>query len=166
MNGNEVFRPRANLFWGYSALVLDALFLVQAFAFPAKTENLLFDIFIALLVAAAAILMWIRPKLLLGESQLVVVNPVKRVVIDYKDITELETKWALLIKHQGKSTRVWVAPSNGKQRWVTDSTNRWRFGKLPQTSGTIGEAVPISSSNLSDSGAAATLIRQRMQSKH
>ncbi|MEI6591388.1 MAG: hypothetical protein WCO24_05220, partial [Actinomycetes bacterium] len=95
MNGNEVFRPRANLFWGYSALVLDALFLVQAFAFPAKTENLLFDIFIALLVAAAAILMWIRPKLLLGESQLVVVNPVKRVVIDYKDITELETKWAL-----------------------------------------------------------------------
>ena len=166
MNGSEIFRPRANLFWGYSALALDALYLTQAIAFPTKNENLFFDFLVASLVASAAILMWIRPKLLLGESQLVVVNPLKKVVIAYQDITELETKWALQIRHADQSTTVWVAPSNGKQRWITDSTNRWRLNKLPKTNTSAGDFAPISSSHLSDSGAAATLIRQRMQSRH
>ncbi len=166
MSTVQVFRPKANLVWGYSALALDALFVTQFLAYPSGGENIALDALLATLVATASVLIWLRPKLELRESGLTVVNPLRTVIIEYGDITDIETKWALLIKHQGKNTRVWVAPSNGKQRWITDSTNRWRFSKIPNSKTQGGESVPISSSNLSDSGAAATLIRQRMHERH
>lgn len=166
MSSEVIFRPKSNLFWGIGALALDLLFLAQAFFYPAAGENLIADLLVAVLVATASYLIWIRPKLVLQEKSLLVVNPLRRAEIDYQDITELETKWALLIRHGGGRTRVWVASTNGKQRWISDSTNRWRFAKLSKPETFTGDIASISDSSLSDSGAAATLIRQRIRELH
>jgi hypothetical protein len=166
MQNATVFRPKGNLIWGGIALFFDALFLTQAFFYPAPKSNIGIDAAAAVAVGTTAALLWIRPKLILREHDLVVVNPLRSTVIDYNDITELETKWALLIHHSTGKTRVWVAPANGKQRWVRDSTQRWSIDRLPTNHGNETEVTSISQSLNSDSGVAAHLIKERLSSRH
>ena len=166
MDNKTVFRPRANLIWGACAIVLDVLFLVQVVFYPTKDDQLWLGVLLCLVFGLAAYALWLRPKLVLGDDSLIIVNPISTTAIAYRDIVELETKWALLIRHGQQATRVWVAPTNGKQRWVTDTTGRWTFNKLPRTDVAVGAGAPASASMGSDSGIAAELIKQRLQRLH
>lgn len=172
MENKTVFRPRANLIWGASAIALDALFLVQVVFYPTKNDQtvgaLAGGIVVAVVLALASYAIWLRPKLVLGDDSLTVVNPVGGATIAYRDITELETKWALLIRHSGGATRVWVAPTNGRVRWGTDNALRWNFTKLSaaRSDRAVGADTAASDSLNSDSGIAAELIRQRLKRAH
>jgi hypothetical protein len=97
---------------------------------------------------------------------MIVVNPIKRTEINYADITSLDTKWALLVHHSDTKTRVWVAPANGRQRWVSDSVQRWSVGKYLQKEKTDSEFTSISQSTSSDSGLAYQLISERIKRLH
>jgi len=79
---------------------------------------------------------------------------------------ELETKWTLLIHHTNGATRVWVAPANGKQRWIAESARRWKFNRVETSQVDNGSFTTISESLESDSGVAAALIRERLQDLH
>ncbi|MEY4367882.1 MAG: hypothetical protein RLZ28_1297 [Actinomycetota bacterium] len=160
------YRPKGNLVWAATALILDALFLTQAVFYPLRGDNLIINLVVAAAIALAAYALWVRPKLVLREADLVVVNPLKAEVIAYSAIEELETKWALLILHDGKATRVWVAPTNGKYRWIADSNQRLFFNRMPRSDRAVGEITPISESHSSDSGVAASLIRERIEGRH
>ncbi len=157
------YRPKGNFVWGSVALLLDCLFLAQAIFYPVKDENLGIDLLVAAMVATAAVLIWLRPRLILHQEHLIVVNPVSSRKILYKNITELETKWALLIHHESQRTRVWVAPANGKYRWIAESNARLLFTKVPRTEGKVVGVTSMSQSNNSDSGLAAQLIRERIE---
>jgi hypothetical protein len=117
--------PKGNFAWAILAIGLDILFMVQVVLYPADNTSNWIEYGIGAFIAVGALLMWVRPKLVLREDHLVVVNPISQVTIAYKDINDLETKWALRINHSGKRTRVWVAPANGKQRWVAESVSGW-----------------------------------------
>lgn len=166
MNSENVFRPKGNFAWAIVALILDALFLVQVLLYPIEEANRTVELAIAGVVAAGAYLLWVRPKLVLNHDHLIVVNPLSRTVIAYKDINELETKWALLINHGGKQTRVWVAPANGKQRWISESARVWKFNRIPSSEIVTDEFTTASESLGSDSGIAAALIRERLKGLH
>jgi hypothetical protein len=96
----------------------------------------------------------------------VVVNPISQVTIAYKDIDDLDTKWTLRINHGGKQTRVWVAPANGKQRWISESARIWLFTRIPSSERVTDEYTTVSDSLGSDSGIAAALIRERLRDLH
>jgi len=162
----EVFQPKGNLVWGFSTLALDALFFTQFLFYPVAGENPIGNLVVASVIAVAAICLWLRPKLVLREDHLVVVNPFNSVTIRYVDIDELETKWALLIVHGNKKTRVWVAPVNGKHRWVADNANRWFYTKMPRSEEKLNRVTSISSSPQSDSGIAAQIIQRRIDELH
>jgi hypothetical protein len=161
-----VYRPKGNLAFGFVALGFVTIFMTQAIFYPAPRSNLVFDIAAAALIGFTATVIWIRPKLILDDKHLVVVNPFKTATIAYSDITELETKWALLIHHGESKTRVWVAPASGKQRWARDSTLRWGFDRIPTSERNEQAVTNISQSLNSDSGVAAHLIRERLKSQH
>ena len=166
MNTALTYRPKGNLVWGSVALLLDALFLLQAVCYPAKGENLLIDLPVSLSIAVLAWLVWLRPKLVLHAENLVVVNPIGTRAIAYRDIEALDTKWTLKISHGSQQTRVWVAPANGKYRWIAESNSRVFFSKLPRTEGKLAEVTSMSQSRNSDSGVAASLIRDRIEDLH
>jgi hypothetical protein len=166
MANEIVFRPRANLVWGASAIVLDALYLVQVVFYPTKDDRIALAVVLGLALALGAYAIWLRPKLVLGDDGLIVVNPLSTKAISYGDITDLETKWALLIRHSGGATRVWVAPTNGRTRWAADNLFRWGFNKIPRSDRAVGAATAASESINSDSGLAAELIRQRLKKIH
>jgi hypothetical protein len=163
MSERIIFRPKSNFFWGILALALDALFVLQSALYPGATW---LDFTIGAIVAAAASLCWIRPKLILRETDLVVVNPIRKVAIQYVDILELNTKWSLQIIHRNGKVRVWVAPASGKRRWISESTSRWLSDRLPTSSGRTTEVTSMSNSYLSDSGAAAILIQNKIDQLH
>jgi hypothetical protein len=166
MKQNQVFRPKGNLGWAGVAFVLNALFLTQALAYPSEGSILLLDLTASATVAFVVYIFWVRPKLILKETSLVVVNPIRRTEINYHDITSLDTKWALLVHHSNTKTRVWVAPANGRQRWVSDSVQRWTVGKFLQKEKTDSEFTSISQSTSSDSGLAYQLISERIKGLH
>ena len=160
------YRPKSNLVWATVAFTLDAIFLVQAVFYPIPGDSEIVNILVALALGFAAYGIWVRPKLVLRETDLVVVNPVSSKVIAYSAIEELGTKWALLIVHGGKTTRVWVAPASGKYRWIADSNQRWLFTGVPRSDKPYGDVTPMSQSGNSDSGVAARLIRERVEGLH
>jgi hypothetical protein len=166
MKHHQIFRPKANLGWAAVAAIFIALFLAQAIAFPAEGSLLLVDLLAAALMSVFVYLFWIRPKLILKETSLTVINPLRTVEISYVDIEVLETKWALLLHHAGRKTRVWVAPANGRRRWVADSVQRWSVGKFLQQDNTATEMTSISQSVNSDSGLAYQLIIERINRSH
>jgi hypothetical protein len=166
MNSENVFRPKGNFAWAIVALILDALFLAQVIFYPAEGAISAVEFAIGAAIAAAAYLMWVRPKLVFNKDHLIVVNPLKSTKIAYKDIDDLETKWALLINHGANQTRVWVAPANGKQRWIAESARVWKFTRIPSSERLTDEYTTASDSLGSDSGIAAALIRERLRDLH
>lgn len=146
--------------------MLDVLFAAQVLFYPEGQSNLLLEGAAAATIAVAAVVIWIRPKLILNHDHLIVVNPFRTIRIDYRQITGLDTKWVLTIHHDQTSTRVWVAPVNGKQRWITDTTHRWSINKMPRSDKFTGEVIPASMSLNSDSGLAADLIKRRLETLH
>jgi hypothetical protein len=163
MSKNEIFKPKSDFVWGSIGLLFAILYLIQAAVFP--TGNW-FDFAFGFAVAGTVFILWFRPRLVLRETDLVVVNPLSSRVISYRDIVELETRWALRIIHKSGTTRVWVAPASGKQRWISDSTTRWASDRLPTNQAKTVEFTSMSTSHFSDSGAAALLIQQRLDSDH
>lgn len=166
MTNTQVFRPKSNLVWAGLALALDFLFVYQSLIYPIANSTLAVEISVGICVAGVVFLLWIRPKLILGDKTLTVVNPLQTVKIGYDEITNIETKWTLLIEHNGKSTRAWVAPANGKSSWIADSAFRWKNTRVPTSESRLDAITPMSQSTKSDSGIAAQLIRTRMQENH
>jgi hypothetical protein len=166
MNNRYVFRPKGNFAWALVALVLDGLFMAQVILYPVEDAVNWLELAAGATLAAIVFLIWVRPKLVLNNDHLIVVNPITKVTIAYMDIDNLETKWALRINHKGVQTRVWVAPANGKQRWISESTRIWKFSRIPSSEKITDEFTTMSESLGSDSGIAAALIRERLKGLH
>jgi hypothetical protein len=109
---------------------------------------------------------WIKPKLVLGDDVIEVVNPLRTEVIPYREVLNLETKWALTIVHNRGKTTVWVAPASGKRRWIADQTFGWYGRGVPLSESRGGGSETMSESLNSLSGQAAYLIRERMKRLH
>jgi hypothetical protein len=118
------------------------------------------------ILALTAYLIWVRPKLVLTEEGVEVVNPLQREVIAYLDILELETKWSLAIIHPKGKTRVWVAPANGKRKWIATQRFGWYGSSVPLSDSGEGGSQSMSESLDSSSGLAAYMIRERMKRLH
>jgi len=167
MNKDFVFRPKGNLAWAIVALVLDALYLIQSVFYNSGASNVLFDLIFGITAGSLVYVLWVRPKLVLKDTYLRVVNPLSSKKISYENISSLETKWGLLIRHSDLSTRVWVAPANGKFRWATNTKIGWNSQALGLTKGIATTETQSSSQSLdSDSGIAARLIRDRAKHLH
>jgi len=87
-------------------------------------------------------------------------------LIAYSDVLELETKWSLAIIHSRGTTRVWVAPASGKQRWVAEKKFGWYTSGLASAESKHGGEETMSASLDSLSGQAAYMIRERMKRAH
>ena len=163
---NETFRPRSNFAWAGASFVLIILFATNSVVVNTNTLQTLFEISFCIFLALIAYLIWVKPKLVLGDKHIEVVNPLKTEWIAYADIIDLETKWSLAILHtQGKS-RVWVAPATGKQRWVADKKFGWYSSGLASAERKFGGEEAMSASLDSLSGQAAYMIRERVKRAH
>lgn len=163
---NETFRPRSNFVWAGVSLVLILLFAINSLMYATSVQQNIFEITICLILAISAYVIWIRPKMVLRDSVIEVVNPLSTTRIAYADVIELNTKWALAITHSGGKTKVWVAPAGGKQRWVADKKFGWLGADSLLSQSKQVEMETMSASLHSASGQAAYMIQERMKRLH
>jgi hypothetical protein len=163
---NETFRPRSNFAWAGTTFVLIALFGINSLWVNESTSQTVFELAICLLLTALVYAFWVRPKLVLGDDVIQIVNPLRTETIAYRDILELDTKWTLAIIHTRGKSRVWVAPATGKQRWIADKKFGWIGGSVPLSDSKSTGMESMSSSLNSVSGQAAYMIRERLKRLH
>lgn len=162
----ETFRPRINFLWASFALALIALFLINSLAVEKRGAHTVIEIIVSVVLGYLTYLLWVRPKLVLHESVIEVINPLSKESIDYRDVISLETKWALTIVHRGGRTQVWVAPATGKRRWIADKTFGWNSSRIPLSREVSNDTETMSASLISASGQAAYMIRERIKRLH
>lgn len=162
----EVFRPKSNYIWAGVSFMLIILFAANSFLLITDFMQKTIEFLLCIVLAGIAYLIWVRPKLVLGDVAIEVVNPLSREVIPYSEVRDLETKWALTIVHSRGKTRVWVAPASGKRRWIANQTFGWYGRGVPLSESRGHDAESMSSSLDSLSGQAAYIIRERMKRLH
>ena len=163
---NETFRPRSNFVWAGASIVLITLFGINSFWVGTNSTQTLFELLLCSIFGVVVYLIWLRPKLVLREDVIEVINPLSSKLIPYREVLDLETKWSLAIIHSGGKTRVWVAPATGKQRWIAEKKFGWYVGGLPLSESKSTGMESMSASLDSVSGQAAFLIRERMKRSH
>lgn len=160
------FRPRSNLVWASVSFVLIMLFAVNSFTVATNLLQTISELVICFFLSGLVYLLWLKPKLVLQEKVIQVVNPLGIELIPYQDVIDLETKWALTIIHSRGRTRVWVAPTSGKRRWISNTTFGWSGINMPLTKSKEMGSENMSASLESFSGQAAYLIRERIKRIH
>jgi hypothetical protein len=148
------------------SFILILLFATNSLMVATSTQQSVLEVAICLILALAAHLIWVKPKLVLREDHVEVVNPLGTVFIRYADILELDTKWSLTITHSGGRTKVWVAPAGGKQRWVADKKFGWLGGNSLLSESKHVEMETMSASLHSASGQAAYMLQERIKRIH
>ena len=163
---NETFRPRSNFVWAGTSFTLLLLFVVNSFSTLRNPTQSIFELIFALLLGGVTYAIWIKPKLVFGDESIEVVNPLSTQLIPYREILDIETKWALTIVHSRGRTTVWVAPASGKRRWIADTTFGWYSQGVPFSATSAGGSEAMSASLSSFSGQAAYMIRERIKRLH
>jgi hypothetical protein len=163
---NETFRPKSNFAWAGSAYVLIILFGANSVLVGTNVMQTIVELGLCAILSVVVYAFWIKPKLVIGVEAVQVFNPLRTEVIPYKDVVELETKWALTIIHAAGKTRVWVAPASGKQRWIAEKKFGFYSGGLSSNERFGGGEGTMSASLDSLSGQAAYMIRERMKRTH
>lgn len=163
---DETFRPRSNFVLAGISLVLIALFSANSLFVLENAAQAVSELVVAVILTVAVYLLWIKPKMILKAEAIEVINPLSTVEIPYRDIKELQTKWALAIIHSRGKTSVWVAPASGKRRWIADKSFGWYGSQVPLSTTREIETETMSESLNSLSGQAAYLIRERIKRLH
>jgi hypothetical protein len=163
---NETFRPKSNFAWAGTAYLLIVLFAMNSLWVVGDNLQIARDLALCFILSVVVYLFWIKPKLVLRNDVIEIVNPFRTELIAYSDVLELETKWSLAIVHTRGTSRVWVAPASGKQRWVAQEKFGWISRNAP-TSASKNEGMGSMSASLDSlSGQAAYMIRERIKRSH
>jgi hypothetical protein len=162
----RTFRPKSNFVWAAVALLLILMYAANSVVVSTSAVQTAIELAVCCVLGVLAYAIWIRPKLVLKETVIEVVNPFRTEVIPCADVRELDTKWALTIVHGRGKTRVWVAPASGKRRWIADTTFGWYGRGIPLTDSRGNESSSMSESLASSSGQAAYMIREHLKRLH
>lgn len=163
---STVFRPRSHFVLAGVSFVLIILFAINSFYVTTKPLQRALELALCIGLGIFTYAIWIRPKLVLENDLIQVVNPFGTERIPYRDVLDLETQWTLVIVHRRGKTRVWVAPMSGKRRWIADTTFGWYGRGMPMSTASDRGTESMSESIHSLSGQAAYLIRQRLKGSH
>jgi hypothetical protein len=163
---NETFRPRSNFAWAGTAYLLILLFAVNSLWVIGDNLQIARELSLCFILSVIVYIFWIKPKLVLRDDVIEIVNPFRTELIPYSDVLELETKWSLAIVHTRGRCRVWVAPASGKQRWIAEKKFGWISRNAP-SSESVSDGMETMSAGLDSlSGQAAYMIRERIKRSH
>lgn len=105
-------------------------------------------------------LILIRPRILVSDDGVEVVNPLRKTDVAWASIERIDTKWGLTLYAGDRKIQAWSAPAPGRHSSLRSTKFEGRH--LPESSylaGTIRPGDLVSS----DSGAAAYTIRNEWE---
>ena len=101
-----------------------------------------------------------RPRLVVGETGVVVINPLVTHAVDWGAIDSIDTKWGLTLVTARKRISVWAAPAPGRHAALRAVREQGRH--LPESTYVAGTIRP-GDLVTSESGSAAAIVRARWE---
>ena len=92
---NKTFRPRSNFVWAGTAYLLILLFAVNSLWVIDDNLQIVRELILCFILSIIVYIFWIKPKLVLRDDVIQIVNPFRTELIAYSDVLDLETKWSL-----------------------------------------------------------------------
>lgn len=114
MTNLNTFRPRSALVLAILALAINVLFAVQVVFFGDGTW--LAQAGVMATTATLAWLLFIKPKVLIFDEGLTVINPFITATFGWAEVDEIETRFGLTIYSGEAKVVAWAAPAPGRYR--------------------------------------------------
>jgi hypothetical protein len=160
MTNIDVFRPKSNFLLA-GTLVLISVLTAAQFIFSGELHSSLVAIFGTTTATAVAWVAFVRPKVVISDEGIRIVNPLREFQFGWSEVDAIETKYALTVVAGKTKVRAWVAPAPSRYhaRGVHSSEVKG-LGSLIG-GGTASASLRPGDSLRSDSGVAAHLARLR-----
>jgi hypothetical protein len=157
MTSAEFFRPRTSVFTAWIGYGLLAGALAQAF-WTANIDVIVFTLIFVTILGASIYFVIHRPSLLISDEGVVIQNPFRRVELSWREVTEIETQYALTFYTKDRKYVSWAALAPGRYHHRTVKGEEVKF-MIPKDV----TLIRAGDSPRSDSGAAAHIARLRWQ---
>ena len=151
----QVFRPSFSRALAAVVIGVCALIGLGSLASEGLAAVLTVCPWMALVAGATWALYW-NPRVVVNDGGVDVVNPFRTVAVPWPAIDDIDTRWALTLVTTFGSIRAWAAPAPGRQVMRRHAPEDRRMGGVRR-----GESVRPSDLPATESGAAASLVRQR-----
>lgn len=108
------FRARSSyIYFGLTAFLL--IFLVgESILVPQTLSSRVASLALATIIGVGAYLIFLRPKVVVFDEGITIVNPLTEITVGWDRVDAIETKYSMSIECDGKVIYAWAAPAPGR----------------------------------------------------
>jgi hypothetical protein len=154
------FRPRNTWFLSGIGLAWALLLTYYAVAYE-NGRGKIIGIFIAFAIFCGSYLVLLKPKVELNAEYVIITNPIRRYLISWEEILEIQARYTVQFITSGRSYSAWAAPVGGAPRFGSSGIRRTKHRDIhsSELKGSGFEKVgSINSSNSPDTDSGALMI--------
>jgi hypothetical protein len=154
------FRPRNTWFLSGIGITWALLLAYYALGYESGRGKII-GIFIAFAIFCGSYLVFLRPKVELDTDHVIITNPIRRHLIGWGEIIEIEARYTVQFITTNRSYSAWAAPVGGAPRFGSSGIRRTKHRDIHYTElkGSGFEKVgSINSSSSPDTDSGALMI--------
>jgi hypothetical protein len=114
MSNPYLFRSRSSYVWFGITSVLLIFMIVEAIVVEKTTAARISSLAVALVVGLGSYLLFMRPKVVVFDEGITIVNPITTVTIGWSEVDAIETKYTMSIQRDKEVIHAWAAPAPGR----------------------------------------------------
>lgn len=109
-----IFRSRSSYVWFGVAAFLVALMVIEALVFQDEWSIRVSSLAFATVICLGSYLIFLRPKVVVFDEGITIVNPITTVTVGWAEVDAIETKFTMNIERDRKVIHAWAAPAPGR----------------------------------------------------
>ncbi|MTA20244.1 MAG: hypothetical protein F2530_02875 [Actinobacteria bacterium] len=113
MSNSETFRPISGVISAYIAYTLIAVMVIQSVLIGTLHQGLT-SIAWGVLIGMGIYLVMHRPKIILFDEGITIVNPLRNFTIGWDKVENIGAKYTLTISFDNRTINAWAAPASGR----------------------------------------------------
>ncbi len=156
MSNADLYRPNSNLIFGGFGALMSALFVWSSF-YQGDGATIATSACIAGAILTCIYTVLFRPKVTFYDEGLVITNPLEKITIGWRDVLDLDSRWALTITTKDFTVSAWAGTAPGRHHARNIHINDIRGLDVDQ-----GGSMRSNESPRSDSGASIYRARVRI----
>lgn len=153
-----VFRSRSSYVWFSITALLLSFMVIEAVLVEQSSSSRVSSLAFAVAIGLGSYLLFLRPKVIVFDEGVTIVNPITVVTIGWAEVDAIETKYTMSVQRDKEIVHAWAAPAPGRHhRRSVDP------GEMRGVGHSGHEIIRPGDDPDTLSGAAAAIARRRWQ---
>lgn len=114
MSDPYVFRARSSYVWYSITAVLLVFMVIEAVVVPKSWSTRISSLALAIVVGYGSYLLFLRPKIVVFDEGITIVNPITTATVGWAEVDAIETKYTMSIQRGDEVIHAWAAPAPGR----------------------------------------------------